>query len=164
MSSLAQVTLIKTIDKVWDGEQVRWDETANYNTIDAWIIEVSVIGDFPWGPIKYRRDSKKEHSGISTIKLTKFELNRKENAAEEKSIAIASYLEEKGFNCELFFKENTRSHCLESVALWFTDIPPYNLINKMFPMISDILPSGKTISDTPIKRTCQEWFYSKIII
>lgn len=141
-----KISLIKTIAGSYGMHgQSGWDDLPYWEYYKAFIVRVIIDGYYCWGPFKLRKNAKKEHSGNSTVRFEKgyafvatdTEDDEKEiglllKEAEDKMLEVGSYLEDKGFQVEMFFGENDggRKDLDIEKMTWITNPPPEKLITK----------------------------------
>ena len=91
--------------------QTGWDDLPYWEYYKAWIVEVIVEGILFWGPFKYRKNAKKEHSGEALMQISETRIFNDSDCseeiakceAEEYTLDFANNLEKRGFKVELNF-------------------------------------------------------------
>ncbi len=138
----AIVTLIEsTAGSYGMNGQTGWDDLPYWEYWKCWIVRIEVNGFLRWGPVKYRSNAKKEHTGIAEVQLIEFrefsDSEQKDDgaamklAAEDAALSIAEQLEEVGFAVELKFEEDHSRFDTRRYMGWINNPPPQLLIKKL---------------------------------
>ena len=146
---IAKVELIESIDGHSACSDSRWDTLPEWSYWPAWIVSVVVTGTYNWGPVKYRKNAKKTHSGTSLIEIRHIWLfsasneayrASKEDEALECALSTIQSLEQNGFRVESTVTKNCKTQGLRSTLKWTANPAPDRLQSKLNPQLEDLSP------------------------
>lgn len=116
----------------------------------AWAVEVSVSGFAKWGPVTYRDNAKKEHSGVARVHFhgrkeygcgteSEDEIKKALSDAEAYACEVGAMLELNGFDVELTFKGRFLSRVQK--VCWLDGGIPKALRKRVRVEVEDLIPT-----------------------
>lgn len=156
MKVTATIKLIEGIDGDYGMHgQTGWDDQPYWVFFPAWIVLVQVMGKVAWGPVKFRRDAQKTHSGVADVELssgsvfaafadkenpTATEHLANQSAAEDLALSWAEVLEKNGFQPEIVFGKSEERQDVRHKLIWGAGAPGLRLQKQIRVGIEDLRP------------------------